>query len=130
MEYSDEEKPKLTSRAAILIFSFLLSTIFGALLFAQNLNETGKTKAIINVILFSCSWNIIISKILSQIIHNGLVVYGITNILGGLILIIPFWNYYLKEIVEFKSRKIGAPLIVLMVIAVAYFAFIFLSKNH
>jgi len=130
MAYSNEEKPKLTTRAAILVFSFLLSTFFGALLFAQNLKEIGKTKAILNIILFSFFWNIIISKILGQIIHYGLVVYGLTNILGGLILIIPFWNYYLKEIVDFKSRKIWGPLVVLMIIPVAYIVLILLSKNH
>jgi len=130
MAYSIEEKPKLTTRAAILVFSFLLSTIFGALLFAQNLKEIGKTKAILNIILFSFFWNIIISKILSQIIHNSLVVYGITNILGGLILIIPFWNYYLNEIVDYKSRKIWASLVVFMVMAGGYIALILLSKNQ
>lgn len=130
MAYSNEEKPKLTTRAAILVFSFLLSTIFGALLFAQNLKEIGKTKAILNIILFSFFWNIIISKILGQIIHNGLVVFAITNILGGLILIIPFWNYYMKEIVDFKARKIVGPLVVFMVMVVGYIVLILLSKNH
>jgi hypothetical protein len=130
MAYSNEEKPKLTTKTAVLIFSFLLSTVFGALLFAQNLKEIGKTKVIINIILFSVFWNIIISKILGKIIENGIVVYGITNILGGLILVIPFWNYYLKEIIDYKARRIWAPLIVFVVIVCGYIALIFLSKNR
>ncbi|HEY3388190.1 MAG TPA: hypothetical protein VGK38_01360 [Prolixibacteraceae bacterium] len=130
MAYSDGEKPKLTTRTAVLVFSFLLSTIFGALLFAQNLKEIGKSKAILNIILFSIFWNIIILKILDKIIHNGLIVYGITNILGGLILIIPFWNYYLKEIVDYKSRKIWGPLVVFLVMVGAYILLILFSKNR
>ncbi len=74
-----EEKPKIYVKAVVLIFSVLLSTLFGALLFAQNLREIGKKKEIFNIFLFAIFWNTLLLKILGMMIPNPLVVYGITN---------------------------------------------------
>jgi len=124
-----EEKPKIYVKAVVLIFSVLLSTIFGALLFAQNLNSAGKKKEILQIILFSIIWNTLLLKSLSHIIHNALIVYGITNTLGGLLLIFPFWNYYLKDIVDYDRRKIWGPLIVFIALVGGLTAFLLLYHN-
>jgi len=125
-----EEKPKIYVKAVVFIFSVLLSTIFGALLFAQNLNETGKKKDILHIILFSIIWNMLLLKSLGNIIHNPLIVYGITNTLGGLLLIFPFWNYYMKEIIDYDRRKIWGPLIVFIALVGGLTAFLLLYHHR
>ena len=130
MTFTSEEKPKLFSKPAILVFSILLSTFFGALLFAQNLKEVAKKKDIFGVILFSIIWNMILYKFLGKFIHNSLVVLGITNALGGLILIFPFWNYFLKDITDYKRNKIWGPLILFVVLVGGFTAFLLLRKEQ
>ena len=49
MTHSSEAKPKIYTKAVVLIFSILLSTIFGAVLFAQNMKEAGKKMEIYNI---------------------------------------------------------------------------------
>jgi hypothetical protein len=126
MTSSGEEKPKIYVKGVVFIFSVLLSTLFGALLFAQNLKETGRKIEIFNVLLFAIFWNTLLLKMLGKIIPNALMVYGITNVLGGLLLIFPFWNYYLKEVVDYDRRKVWGPIIVFVVLVGGLTAFIFL----
>lgn len=130
MAPSGEEKPKIYVKGVVLIFSVLLSTIFGALLFAQNLNEAGKKKEILQIILFSIVWNTLLLKSLAHIIPNALLVYGITNTLGGLLLIFPFWNYYLKDIVEYDRKKIWGPLVVFIALVGGLTAFLLLYHHR
>ena len=130
MATSGEEKPKIYVKAVVFIFSILLSTLFGALLFARNLNETGKKIEILQIFLFSIVWNTLLLKSLGNIIHNAIIVYGITNTLGGLLLIFPFWNYYLKEIVDYDRRKIWGPLIVFTTLVGGFTAFVLLYHHR
>ncbi len=130
MTFTNEEKPKLFTKPAILIFSILLSTFFGALLFAQNLIGVAKKKDIWGVISFSIIWNAILIRFLGKFIPNSLIVFGITNAIGGLILIFPFWNYYLQEIVDYKARKIWGPLILFVVLVGGFSAFLLLKKGQ
>ena len=130
MTFTSEEKPKLFSKPAILVFSILLSTFFGGLLFAQNLKEAAKKKDIFGVVIFSIIWQVALTKFLGKFIPNSLVVLGITNALGGLILIFPFWNYFLKEIVDYKRNKIWGPLILFVIIVGGFTAFLLLRKGQ
>ena len=130
MATSGEEKPKIYVKAVVFIFSILLSTLFGALLFARNLNETGKKIEILQIFLFSIVWNTLLLKSLGNIIHNALIVYGITNTLGGLLLIFPFWNYYLRDIVDYDKRKIWGPLIFFIALVGGLTAFLLLYHHR
>ena len=129
MTVTSEDRPKLYSKAAIFAFSILLSTIFGALLFAENLKEITKRKEIYKIILFSIIWNVLLMNLLKKIITNGLVLYGIVNVLGGLILIFPFWDFYLKDIVDFQRRKVWGPIIIFIVIVGGFTTFLLLKRG-
>jgi len=129
MTHSSEAKPKIYTKAVVLIFSILLSTIFGAVLFAQNMKEAGKKMEIYNILFFSIFWNTLLIKMLGKIIPNSLMVYGIANVLGGLLLIFPFWNYYLKEVVDYDRRKLWGPIIVFIVLVGGLTAFILLYHH-
>ena len=54
-----EERPKLYNQATILIFSILLSTIFGGIIYSQNLSEIDNRKQIAPVVGFCIIWNIV-----------------------------------------------------------------------
>jgi hypothetical protein len=123
-----DTKPKLYSKGVIITFSLLLSTFFGALLFAFNLMEAGKKKGVMNVILFSIVWNFLLIRVLVKVIHNTLINFGIINLSGGLIIAFIFWKIYLKEVVEFERKDIRLPLILLIVIYGALIAFLLISQ--
>lgn len=129
MNNSIETKPKLYTKTAILVFSTLLTTFFGSLLFAQNIKEAGRKKEILNIVLFGIFWNIIQMKILEKFFHINILIHFFVNALGGLVLTIPFWNYYLKEIIDFNRKKIWAPLFV-VVIFVGGFLILFLLNTR
>jgi hypothetical protein len=122
-------KPKFYTKSVIIAFSILLSTFFGALLFSYNLIEAGKKKGILNVILFTVLWNFVLGKMLGNIIHNTLIVFGITNLAGGIILAFLFWKIYLKEKVDFDRKKVWGPLILLIVIYGAFISFLLLNQH-
>lgn len=124
-----DTKPKFYTKGVIIAFSLLLSTFFGALLLSFNLIEAGKKRGIINVILFSVVWNLLLVRFLRNFIHNTLINFGIINLSGGVILAFLFWKFYLKEIVDFKRKKIWLPLILLAVIYGALIGFLLLSQH-
>jgi asparagine N-glycosylation enzyme membrane subunit Stt3 len=117
METLNETKPKFFTRASIFIFSILLTVVFGALLFSDNLNEAGKRKEIYKIILLSIAWYTVLENILKRITHLSFVTsYLIINGIGGLMIAFPIWNNYLKEIEEFEKRKSSGPAIVFLVL--------------
>src|SRR5689334_21939184 len=98
MSDSNQEQPRLFNKAAILTFSILMSTFFGALMFSQNLASIGKKNEIIKVILFAGLWNLIFFRLSGKIISNPLISFIIINLLGGIVLIFPMWNHYFQGI--------------------------------
>ncbi len=124
------QKPKLYSRGVIILFSTLMSTFFGALLFSYNLIEAEKKKGILFVLLFAVAWNYLIGRLLGYIIHSILINFGITNLSGGIILAFLFWKIYLKETVEFERKKIWVPLILLIVVYGAFVGFLLVSQSR
>jgi hypothetical protein len=128
MNNSYIERPKLFAKPVILAFSILLSTFFGAILFAQNLKEIGRKNEILKVILFAIIWNLLVLRTSGRLVTNPILSYVITNILGGAILIFPYWTYYFKEIKDYEKRKIWGPLIVVLAIAGAFTALVLLKK--
>jgi len=128
MNNSEIERPNFFSKPAIWGFSVLLSPFFGAILFAQNLNEIGKKNEIFKVILFSIAWNIAM-RLCTRMFNDFLYTFLIANALGGLILIFPIWNYYFKEIIDYKRRNIYGPAIVVTVI-IAFLITLILVTRH
>lgn len=107
---------KLFNKSTILIFSIIGSTLFGALLFSDNLKQLDKRKHIASIIIFALVWNVMMMKLLKNI-TIPFVPFIITNLLGGIILIVPIWKYHIEEYQKsFVSRKIWGPLISLIVL--------------
>lgn len=100
------------------------STLFGALLFADNLKESDQKKQIPVIIIFGVLWQIIMRRLLGPISVPYLPLV-IANISGGLLLTGPIWKRYLSDHSTFIRRKIWGPLLSLVVLlgVVAFFVF-------
>lgn len=106
---------RLYSKLSIVIFSAFGTTFFGALLYAQNLRETKNYKFIWQTIIFSLIVTYINYK-LSLLLHIPLhYIFIPLHLLGGLVLVGPFWKYQIGDIVNFQKRKIWQPTLVLII---------------
>ena len=97
-EQMQSSKPTLHSRISIIVFSFLLSTVFGAIMYSQNLSAIEKRKERIQVILFSVVWQLIMFKLLKDIIEYPIVSVFLINLIGGFIIAKPIWDYHYQAI--------------------------------
>ena len=118
MNQETNNNPKFYNRLSIFIFSIFLSSFFGSILLAQNLNEVNRKNKIFQVILIAIGVNIILFKSLKLLIPNQtwITFYLLPNIIGGLIMAFPIWNYYLSDIKEYKNKNVWGPLIVLIIL--------------
>ena len=90
-EDNDEERPKLYNKATIVIFSILLSTFFGGIIYSQNLSEIDNRKQIAPVLVFCIIWNIILFKLAHRFTDNFVLTFIVPNILVFLVLVLlPF----------------------------------------
>lgn len=110
-----EERPKLYNQATILIFSILLSTIFGGIIYAQNLSEIDNRKQIAPVLVFCVIWNIVLFKLAHRYTDNFVLTFLLPNMMGGLVLSIFFWKHHFGDL-DFKARNVWIPLAILLLI--------------
>ncbi|WP_066002978.1 hypothetical protein [Mucilaginibacter sp. PPCGB 2223] len=111
-----EDKPKLFNRLTIFIFSILLSTFFGGILYSNNLSEIENRKQIVGVLIFCLIWNGVSFKFARQFSDNFFISFILPNAIGGLILIKPMWDYHFKNFKQFTTRKIWVPAIIALII--------------
>ncbi len=114
-EDNDEERPKLYNKATIVIFSILLSTFFGGIIYSQNLSEIDNRKQIGPVLVFCIIWNIILFKLAHRFTDNFVLTFIVPNILGGLVLSSLFWKHHFGDL-DFKVRSVWLPLVIVLLI--------------
>ena len=114
-EDNDEERPKLYNKATIVIFSILLSTFFGGIIYSQNLSEIDNRKQIGPVLVFCIIWNIILFKLAHRFTDNFVLTFIVPNILGGLVLSSLFWKHHFGDL-DFKVRGVWLPLVIVLLI--------------
>lgn len=110
-----EERPKLYNQATILIFSILLSTIFGGIIYSKNLSEIDNRKQIAPVVGFCVIWNIVLFKLAHRYTDNFVLTFLLPNMMGGLVLSIFFWKHHFGDL-DFKARNVWIPLAILLFI--------------
>ena len=120
IEELKEERPTLYTKTTIIIFSILLSTFFGGIIYTQNLRETGNRKQIAPVLMFCIIWNVIFFKLVQNFTSNFLLTFILANFFGGLILSTLFWKYHFGELDSIVKR----PWIPLIVVLLVYGLFI------
>lgn len=106
---------KLFGKTAILIFSIIGSTFFGALLFSDNLKQLEKRKFIASTIIFSIVWTIALNKFIEPF-PIPFLKFAVINLIGGLILIGPIWNHHIGKDLEHKQRPVWGPLLSLIIL--------------
>ncbi len=107
-----EDKKRIYSKIAIILFSALGSTFFGSILYAQNLKETENSKFIAPTLIFSVIYTVLANKLSHFLNIPSYYAYIPVHLIGGLILTGPFWNYQIGSIDNFEKRKIWLPLLV------------------
>jgi len=110
-----DERPKLYNQATIVIFSILLSTFFGGIIYSQNLSEIGNRKLIAPVLVFCIIWNTVFFKLAHRYTDNFVLTFILPNIMGGLMLSIFFWKHHFGDL-DFKVRNVWIPLAILLLI--------------
>lgn len=105
----NSNKPVLYSKTSLMLFSFF-SCFFSGLLYIQNLREFKKSKFVLPMVLYSIFFPTILSKIVTSFGIPMYYSYVPINLLGGLILIKPFWEYQIG-VTEYRNRSIVGPLI-------------------
>lgn len=110
-----EERPKLYNQVTILIFSILLSTIFGGIIYSKNLSEIDNRKQIAPVLVFCVIWNIVLFKLAHRYTDNFVLTFLLPNMMGGLVLSIFFWKHHFGDL-DFKVRNVWIPLAILLLI--------------
>lgn len=107
----DTKAPELYSKRAIIGFSILFSTLFGAVLLMSNLKTLENKKARIGVLYFGIIFSGLIMMIASQFEINANVGLPL-NVIGGLLLTEFFWNRDIGKNFLHRKKKIWKPLFI------------------
>jgi len=116
-ETNGNHLPRFHLKLVVFIFTCLMSTFFGGILYSQNLYETGKKKDIAKVLIGCGLWQLLATKLLKAFsITDATLLLFVPNIIGALVLTQLLWNYHFADIKVVRRRKIWFPLIMLIVI--------------
>jgi hypothetical protein len=108
----NQNKPILYSKLTLMIFS-IFSCFISGLLYIQNLRELRKNKYVVLMVLYSIFFPTVLSKVLASAGIPMYYTYIPINLLGGFLLIKPFWEYQL-ETDNYKSRNALIPAIIVL----------------
>ena len=111
----DQEAPVLYSRLAIYLFTCLCSVIFGGILMAINLKIVNKKEGILEVLLYSIIYTVLMFLLLSQIPRNTLLTL-LLSMLGSFALYNYFWKKYIGVDTKYRTKPIWTPLIIAIII--------------
>lgn len=112
----DPNAPLFYSKGAIRAFSLIFSTIFGAVLLSSNISGN-KGKWI--VIGFGVIYTTATIIIMNLIPPNTFYVL-ILNTAGGLGLTSTFWNKYIGQDTEYRTKPIWKALIISIIITIPF----------
>ena len=124
---NNNDKPILFSKLTLIIFS-AFSCIFSGLLYIENLRQLRKNNHILSMLIFSIAFTVILNKLLISTGIPSYYYYVPINLLGGLIQIKPFWDNQIGSI-DYKSRNVIGPAIVVLGLIVAFALFVILIKH-
>jgi cellulose synthase/poly-beta-1,6-N-acetylglucosamine synthase-like glycosyltransferase len=105
-------KPKLYSKVSLMVFS-AFSCFFAGLLYIQNLRELRKNKFVLPTLLFSIFFPTLMIKALTSFGVPMYYSFIPINLLGGFLLIKPFWDSQI-ETNDYKNKSIVGPAVVVV----------------
>lgn len=123
---NDSELPSLYSKTLILVFAVLFSVIFAAVLLIINLRSLGKRKAAWIILLFSIIY-LIFTAVMLQVFSLDPSLTFVFNVIGAAILNEVFWNRFIGKEAEFRKRGWIKPILIALMIAMAFFLLVLYS---
>lgn len=121
---NQHKEARLFSKLAIILFSIFGSSLFGAVLFSDNLRQLGLGKKSYSPIVFALVYNFLVSRIIQQF-EIPIAIFPL-NFLGGVVLAFVLWKELIGEEEDFKTRPVWGPLTVIVLL---YFA-VFILTNR
>jgi len=116
---TDESAPLLYSRLIISVFTLFGTTIFGAILLSVNLKKLDKANEIPGVVMFGLLFGIITFYLASN--PSQFPIRGLMNMLGALILVVPFWNGYVGRSTKYRQIVMDLLLLIFSALIIAGF---------
>ena len=112
----DESAPLYYSERSIWIFSTVFTVIFGAILLAINLKDSTRRLIVIGFgILYTA-----VSIYLLNLVPRNTSLTIVSNMIGAIILTNVFWNKYIGEQTQYRSKPIWIPLIISILITIPF----------
>jgi len=109
---TDPDAPLLYSQVAVIIFSTVFTTIFGAILLSLNIKDRKRKLKVIGIGILFSTIAILISNLAP---HPFFLTYS-ANGIGGYFLISDFWNKYIGSETKYRTKPIWIPLIISVII--------------
>lgn len=111
---TSESKIKLYNKLTIVLFSIFGSTLVGAIMYSMNLKAAGSKAKWIGPVLFAIVYHMVINGGIQRMgINIGFGVLLI-NAIGGMLLSYVFWNEQINSDIEYESRSIWPPLLIML----------------
>jgi hypothetical protein len=124
-----EDLPNLYSKFSILITSALFSPIFGMTIYITNLSRLDLKKHILGTVITILVYSFLANKVMSSFANYRLLLLIPFNLLGGIILIIPFWKHHIND-QRYNPKFAWIPLLMIVGIAIVLFGGLYLSKKE
>ena len=103
------DMPVYYSKKAIVVFSALFSTLFGAILLAINIRKTVYKNKIWGVIGFGIVYAVLLAWALSFLPNDTTVLTIVLSSAGGYLMNYIFWRKYLGENVLYIRKPVWIP---------------------
>ncbi|MBK8368777.1 MAG: tetratricopeptide repeat protein [Bacteroidetes bacterium] len=126
----DPDAPQFYSERAIYGFSIAFSVLFGSILLAINLKQTGKKAQAWSVVAFGITYTAIQMFVLSSIERNTTGLGFVASMGGALILNHYFWKTYIGKDIKYRTKPIWIPLIVGIVITASILFVYIYADTH
>ncbi|HLN73146.1 MAG TPA: hypothetical protein VK205_07605 [Prolixibacteraceae bacterium] len=111
---------KIYSKKAIILFSLIFSTIFGAVLLMQNLKDIGKKREANQVLFLSIIYTALSIFIINLPERPNFFLTYLCNFVGAMILIEFIYKRYFPDEETFEKKKIWKPLIISILIIIPF----------
>jgi hypothetical protein len=112
----DPNAPLLYSKRAIRAFSFLFSTIFGAVLLSCNINDSKRKWIVIGFGIIYTALTVVIANLIPSNTFWVLLL----NTAGGLGLTSTFWDKFVGKETKYRSKAIWKALLISIIITIPF----------
>jgi hypothetical protein len=115
---------------SIVLFSVLCTYFCGALMLSYNLRQVGKGKKALIVVIIHIVVFVVLRAGLKPFAIGSILEYLIPNLIVGLLLAFPVWDYFFTEIEAIKPKSPLVPVIATAIVWAGIIIFILALANR